>query len=81
MKHANTDVFLNHYLSRRITTDTQAVVRDFAPQAEIIRAACRMSHYIDPQRPRFLTPEQSHSVNQHPRIRKLIRQQEKKSTN
>lgn len=77
MKHASTDVFLNHYLSRRITTDAQAVVRGLAPQEEIMQAACRMSRWIDPERPRFLTQEQSRSVDQHPRIRKLLRQQAK----
>ncbi len=77
MKHATTDVFLNHYLSRRITTDAQAVVRGLAPQEELMKAACRMSRWIDPERPRFLTPEQSQSVDRDPRIRKLLRQQEK----
>jgi transposase len=77
MKHASTDVFLNHYLSRRITTDAQAVVRGLAPQEEIMQAACRMSRWINPERPRFLTQEQSRSVDQHPRIRKLLRQQAK----
>ncbi|PZD23864.1 DUF3435 domain containing protein [Pyrenophora tritici-repentis] len=77
MKHANTDVFLNHYLSRRITTDTQAVVRGLAPQEEIMQAACRMSRWIDPERPRFLTDEQKQSVDQHPRIRRLLLQRAK----
>lgn len=77
MKHANTDVFLKHYLSRRITTDAQAVVRGLAPQEEIMQAACRMSRWIDPDRPRFLTDEQKRSVAQNPRIRKLLLQQTK----
>lgn len=42
-----------------------------------MQAACRMSRWIDPERPRFLTQEQSRSVDQHPRIRKLLRQQAK----
>ena len=75
MKHATTDVFLNHYLSRRITTDTQAAVRGLAPQEEIMQAACRMSRWIDPNRPRVLTAEQSLSVNQNPQIQKLLRRQ------
>ncbi|KAJ8110847.1 hypothetical protein OPT61_g6412 [Boeremia exigua] len=77
MKHANTDVFLNHYLSRRITIDTQAIVRGLAPQSEMMRAACRMSRNIDPKRPRHLTREQSESVNNDPQVRKLTRQLEK----
>jgi hypothetical protein len=63
MKHANTDVFLNYYLSRRITTDAQAVVRGLTPQEDIMQAACRRSRWIDPDRPRVLTPKQSQSVN------------------
>ena len=73
MKHATTDVILNHYLSRRITTDTQAVVSGLTPQEEIMQAAYRMSRWIDPNRPRALTAEQSLSVNQNPRIQKLLR--------
>jgi hypothetical protein len=77
MRHADSKTFLNHYLSRRITADTQAIVRGVAPQDEIMRAACRMSRWIDPDRPRHLTPEQSASVNQNPRIQKLLRRQNK----
>lgn len=79
MKHATTDVFLNHYLSTRITTDTQAVVRGLAPQDKIMEAACRMSRHIDPNRPRFLTEEQKRSIAEHPRIKKLQRQLAKSS--
>jgi hypothetical protein len=68
MRHADSKIFLNYYLSRRITADTQAIVRGIAPQDEMMRAACRMSRWIDPDRPRQLTPEQSASVNQNPRI-------------
>lgn len=71
MKHSTTDVFLKHYLSTRITTDAQAVVRGFAPQELLIQAACRMSRWIDPLRPRYLTKEQNCSVAQDPRILKL----------
>ncbi|CAG5188954.1 uncharacterized protein ALTATR162_LOCUS12066 [Alternaria atra] len=77
MKHANTDVFLNHYLSTRITTDAQAVVRGLAPQKELIQAACRMSRKIDPRRPRFLTEDQKRSVLEHPRIKQLLLQQKR----
>jgi hypothetical protein len=76
MKHANTAVFLNHYLSRRITTDTQSIVRGTAPQEEIMKAACRMSRSIDPKRPKHLTPEQSQSINSHPQVQKLLRKRD-----
>jgi hypothetical protein len=77
MVHADSRTFLNHYLPRRITVDTQAIVRGMAPQDEIMRAACRMSRWIDPERPRRLTPEQSASVNQDSRIQRLLRRREK----
>jgi hypothetical protein len=76
MKHADTSVFLNHYLSRRITTDTQAIVRGTAPQEDIMKAACRMSRSIDPNRPWRLTPEQSQSIDSNPQIQKLLRKRE-----
>ena len=40
-----------------------------------MQAACRMSRWIDPNRPRVLTAEQSLSVNQNPQIQKLLRRQ------
>jgi hypothetical protein len=76
MKHADTKVFLNHYLSRRITADTQAIVRGTAPQEEIMKAACRMSRSIDPNRPQCLTPEQSQSINSNPKVRELLRKRD-----
>ena len=77
MKHSDSRVFLNHYLSRRVTVDTQAIVRGTVPQNEIMKAACRMSRWIDPERPRKLTPEQSASVNENPEIQKLLIRQTK----
>ncbi|KAF2193597.1 C2H2 finger domain protein [Zopfia rhizophila CBS 207.26] len=77
MQHSDTRTFLNHYLSRRITADTQAIVRGVAPQDEIMQAACRMSRWIDPERPWKLTTEQSASVNEDPRIQRLLRRQAK----
>ena len=72
MQHQDTRVFLNHYLSRRVTVDTAAIVRGLAPQDELMEAACRMSRWIDPARPWKLTPEQSAAVNAEPRVAKLI---------
>ncbi|KAF1935778.1 hypothetical protein EJ02DRAFT_428122 [Clathrospora elynae] len=39
MGHASITTFLKHYLSRRITVDTQAVVQGIQPQAALMRAA------------------------------------------
>ncbi|KAI9889389.1 MAG: hypothetical protein M1814_005325 [Vezdaea aestivalis] len=72
MQHADTRTFLKYYLSRRITADTQAIVRGLAPQDDLIRAACRMSRWIDRRRPWKLTAEQSLSVNEDPRICRLL---------
>ncbi|ORX95381.1 hypothetical protein BCR34DRAFT_607969 [Clohesyomyces aquaticus] len=77
MGHANIGTFLKHYLSRRVTVDTQAVVRGIQPQDALMRAACTMSRSIDRRRPRRLTPEQSASVNDHPTIRSLLDRRER----
>jgi hypothetical protein len=76
MQHADTRTFLKHYLSRRVTVDTQAIVRGLDPQNALMRAACRMSRSIDPRRPQELTKEQSLSVNLSPRICRLIQARE-----
>ena len=49
MQHADIRTFLRHYLSRRITADTQAIIRGLQPQDALMRAACTMSRSIDPQ--------------------------------
>ena len=77
MQHAKIDTFLKHYFSRRVTMDAQAIVRGFAPQNELMRAACRMSRWIDPDRPWKLTSEQSASVNYDPHVLKLERARHK----
>jgi hypothetical protein len=76
MGHASITTFLKHYLSRRITVDTQAVVRGIQPQAALMRAACTMSRSIDRRRPRLLTQEQSASVDDNPSVRSLLDQRE-----
>jgi hypothetical protein len=77
MGHASITTFLKHYLSRRITVDTQAVVRGIQPQAALMRAACTMSCLIDRRRPRLLTQEQSASVDDYPSVRSLLNRREK----
>jgi hypothetical protein len=76
MGHASITTFLKHYLSRRITVDTQAVVRGIQPQAALMRAACTMSRSIDHRRPRRLTQEQSASVDEDPSVRSLLNRRE-----
>jgi len=77
MGHASIVTFLNHYLSRLVTVDTQAVVRGLEPQQAMMRAACTMSRSIDPRRPQRLTPTQSASVNDQPSIRILLERRDK----
>lgn len=76
MGHASISTFLKHYLSRRITVDTQAVVRGIQPQPALMRAACTMSRSIDRRRPRRLTQEQSASVDNDPSVRSLLDRRE-----
>ncbi|KAF1965428.1 hypothetical protein BU23DRAFT_627539, partial [Bimuria novae-zelandiae CBS 107.79] len=76
MGHANIRTFLKHYLSRRVTVDTQAVVRGILPQDALIQAACTMSRSINARRPRRLTQEQSTLVKNNPIIYSLLVQRE-----
>ncbi|KAJ5086714.1 hypothetical protein NUU61_008021 [Penicillium alfredii] len=73
MHHADTRTFLKYYLSRRISKNLPAIIRGLNPEDDIMRAACRMSRTIDPNRPQELTSQQSSSVNQLPEILELIR--------
>ncbi|KAJ6144084.1 hypothetical protein N7471_003537 [Penicillium samsonianum] len=72
MHHADTRTFLKFYLSRRISKNLPAIIRGLDPEEDIMRAACRMSRTIDPDRPQELTTEQSCSVNQEPEILNLM---------
>lgn len=76
MHHADTRTFLKYYLSRRISKNLPAIIRGLDPEDDIMRAACRMSRTIDPNRPKWLTTEQSTSVNQFPEIAALTRQRD-----
>jgi len=76
LQHANMRTFVKHYLPRRVTADTRAIVSGYKPQHDLMRAACRMRRWIDPNRPQELTSEQSSSVNKQPRICRLLKQRE-----
>jgi hypothetical protein len=71
------DTFIKHYLPWQVTADTRAIVSGYEPQHDLMRAACRMTQWIDPDRLQELTLEQSQSVNEHPCIRQLVAQQKK----
>jgi Protein of unknown function (DUF3435). len=76
MHHADTRTFLKYYLSRRISKNLPAIIRGLDPEEDIMRAACRMSRTIDPNRPQGLTTEQACSVNQLPEIAELKRRRD-----
>lgn len=73
LQHANIDTFIKHYLPQRFA-DICAIVSNFEPQRDLMRAASRMTRWIDPNRPQCLTLEQSQSVDKHPRLRQLLAQ-------
>jgi hypothetical protein len=77
MMHSDMGVFVNHYLNRRVGVDTQAIVRGTDRQDDFMKAACRMSRWIDPERPTTLTSAQSLSVNDDPELQTLVRRRER----
>jgi len=77
LQHASIDTFIKHYLPWWVTADTRAIVSGYEPQHDLMWAACRMTRWIDPDRPQELTLEQSLSVNLDPYICRLVAQREK----
>ncbi|KAJ5982545.1 hypothetical protein N7451_012645 [Penicillium sp. IBT 35674x] len=61
-------------LCQRIPKNLPAIIRGLDPEEDIMRAVCRMSRTIDPDRPQELTTEQPTSVNQLPEIAAVSRQ-------
>jgi hypothetical protein len=72
MQHAKIDTFIKHYLWRKVTADTRAIVSGYEPQYDLMWAACRMTRWIDPNRPQELMLKQSLLVNQDPYICRLV---------
>ena len=50
MDHTNSSIFERNHLSRMIRYDVQAAYLGNAPEIELIRAANRMSRWMDPRR-------------------------------
>jgi hypothetical protein len=71
LQHASVDTFIKHYLPRR-SGDIRAIVSGYEPQKDLMRAASRMTRWIDPGRPHALTVEQSRSVDKDRRLRQLL---------
>lgn len=76
MGHASMTTFVKHYLSRRITVNTEAVLRGTEPQDAMMRASATMSRTIDRRRPDRLTLAQSLSVNKFPEVQTLLERRE-----
>ena len=72
MGHGDIRTFLRHYLPRRVTVDTAAVVRGLDPQTSVMQSACMMSRWINPNRPWGLIAEQADSVNNDSLIQSLL---------
>ncbi|RJE17632.1 hypothetical protein PHISCL_10033, partial [Aspergillus sclerotialis] len=79
MHYTDTHTFLRYYLSRRINKNLPAIIRGLNPEDDIMRAVCRISRSIDPNRPQELTTAQSSSVNEDPEIADLIRRRDELS--
>jgi hypothetical protein len=77
MGHGDIRTFLKHYINRRVSADTAAIVRGREPQTALMHAARTMSRWIDPNRPWGLTAEQAESVNTHPLIKSLYEHMDK----
>ena len=79
LQHSSIEVYLKHYLDRRINVDLLKIHRGMKPDKELMRFACSMSRSIDPRRPWKLTPPQSASVNDLPCIVKLAQRADRLS--
>ncbi|KAH6975811.1 hypothetical protein EDB80DRAFT_829443 [Ilyonectria destructans] len=73
--HKNSNVFRDHYLSRVVTVDTMAIVRQTKPQEALMRQATSIGHSKSKRRPVDLTSEQVAEVDGHPQIQKLLQRQ------
>ena len=77
MQHADIRTFLKHYIHRLVEVDTQAIRRGLKPQKSVMRSACNMSRWIDPDYPWGLPTEQAESVNEDPVIRSFLQHRDR----
>ncbi|KAK8859446.1 C2H2 finger domain-containing protein [Apiospora arundinis] len=71
MDHANSIPLRKHYLGHEINRDIGSIIRGTRPQHALVQQSCSVGHSMSKRRPVDLTPEQSASINAHPRIRRL----------
>jgi hypothetical protein len=76
MQHADMRMFVQYYLRQQVTADTTAIVCGLDLQYKLMRAVCKMSRCINPDRPQELTEEKSLSVNKDSCIRQVLAHRE-----
>ena len=77
LQHHQSSVFQKSYLSRYITSDTQAVYRGLAPQTDVIRVASGMSRTIVRRRPIALSDYDLGQLRRRPELQLLRRRIDK----
>ncbi len=72
LDHApNSDTFQKHYLSRNVCVDLWAIHMGREPQHRLVQESTSHGSSRSRRRPVYLTPEQSESINGHPRVERL----------
>ncbi|KAL4928045.1 DUF3435 domain-containing protein [Aspergillus undulatus] len=69
LQHADIRTFIRHY-EVDVDMDVQGIIRKTGSQTPLVRFACSLSASIDPDRPYWLSTDESKSLNQLPEIRK-----------
>ena len=69
LQHADIRTFIRHY-EVDVDVDVQGIIRKTGSQTPLVRFACSLSASIDPDRPYWLSTDESKSLNQLPEIRK-----------
>ncbi|KAL4761146.1 uncharacterized protein BDW70DRAFT_150295 [Aspergillus foveolatus] len=72
LQHADIRTFIRHY-EVDVDVDVQGIVRKTGSQTPLVRFACSLSASIDPDRPFWLSAEESKSLNQLPAVRERQR--------
>jgi hypothetical protein len=68
LQHADIRTFIRHY-EVDVDVDVQGIIRKTGSQTPLVRFVCSLSASIDPDRPYKLSPEESKSLNTHPKVR------------
>ena len=63
LKYEKMETYIKYYLLRCVTANIRAIFCSMELSYDLIRLACRMLWWINPDRPQKLTDEQTRSVN------------------